>query len=69
MHDLQRMKSSSEIPNNIHIEYIKEIRHDFVVHPEQIDPVVKFCVERIQKGGKEITGTQSGGIINLRSRL
>ena len=67
MNDLQRMKSSSEIPNNIHFEYIKEIRHDFVIHPEQIDPVVKFCVERIQKGGEEISRTQS--VINLRSRL
>lgn len=68
MNDLQRMKSRSEIPNNIHIEYIKEIRHDFVVRPEEIDPVVQFCVERIQKSGEsEISKTQS--IINLRSRL
>ena len=67
MNDLQRMKSSSEIPNNIHFEYIKEIRHDFVVHPEQIDPVVKFSVERIRNCGEGISRTQS--VINLRSRL
>jgi len=60
--DLQRMKSRSEIPNNIHTENIDELRHDYVVHPDQIDPVVRYCVERIKCGG----GVPS---TNLRSRL
>lgn len=56
------MQNRSEIPNNIHTECIEELRHDFVVRPDQIDPAVEFCVKRIKSGGEFRS-------INLRSRL
>lgn len=62
MEDLQRMQSRSVIPNNIYTEYVDSVRHDFVVHPDQIDPVVHFCCDRIKS-----TGEASGS--NIRSRL
>ena len=62
MKDLKKLQSRSEIPNNIHTEFIEELRHDFVVHPEMIEPVVQFCVDRIRSGAKA-----SG--VQIRSRL
>lgn len=62
--DLERLKQHSEIPNNIQIEYMEELRHDFVVRPEQIDPIAQFCVNTLQRNVAE-----GFTAINLRSRL
>lgn len=62
MEDLRRMQRHSMIPSNIHTEYVEEVRHDFVVHPDQIEPVVDFCVGRLTKCRQD-----SGA--NIRSRL
>mmetsp|Transcript_27565 Transcript_27565/g.66333 ORF Transcript_27565/g.66333 Transcript_27565/m.66333 type:complete len:380 (+) Transcript_27565:80-1219(+) len=50
MRDLHCMKRHTEIPNNIHLEYLK-LRHDFVVRPDQIQHVVRLCVQRVKSGG------------------
>ena len=48
MDDLRCMKSNSKIPCNVHTEYIEELTHDFIVHLDQVDQAVSFCVERIK---------------------
>lgn len=53
MEELHMMQRQSLIPDNIHTEYIDSVRHDFVVHPEQVGPVISFCVDRIKYGGNE----------------
>ena len=72
LNDLQYMQSQSQIPNNLHMDYKKHIQHDFVVHSEQIDPVVEYCVTRIKANPSNIkrdsVGEESSSI-NLRSRL
>jgi len=72
LNDLQYMQSQSQIPNNIHMDYMLKIQHDFVVHTEQIDPVVEYCVGRIKTNPSNIkrdsVGEESSSI-NLRSRL
>jgi hypothetical protein len=47
MEDLMRLKCNSKIPSNIHIEYLGNLRHDFVVHLDQVDLAASFCVNRI----------------------
>jgi len=72
LHDLQFMQSKSQIPNNIHLDYKKHIQHDFVVHSEQIDPVVEYCVGRINANPSNMKRNSVGeesSSINLRSRL
>ena len=64
MDELKRLQNRSDIPNNIHTEYIEELRHDFVVHPDMIGPVVNFCVDSI----KHRTQPNESGI-KIRSRL
>ena len=60
--DLKRLQSRSEIPNNIHLDYIAFLRHDYIVHPEMIESVVRFCVDRINS----VKGSSK---VNIRSRL
>jgi len=62
MEDLQKMQQSAVIPHNVYTEYIDLLRHDFVVHPEQIEPVINFVVSRIRSDG-ETSG------LSIRSRL
>jgi len=72
LHDLQFMQSKSQIPNNIHMKYKNQVQHDFIVHPEQIDPVVEYCVERIKANPSNLKRNSVGedsSSINLRSRL
>jgi len=72
LRDLQYMQSQSQIPNNIYMEYMRQIQHDFIVHPEQIDPVVEYCVGRIKTDPSKIKRNSVGeesSSINLRSRL
>ena len=72
LHDLQYMQSQSQIPNNIHMDYTTNIQHDFIVHPEQIDPVVEYCVGKIKTNPSNIKRNSVGeesSSINLRSRL
>ena len=72
LRDLQYMQSQSQIPNNVHMDYMKEIQHDFVVHIEQIDPVVEYCVGRINANPSNLKRNSVGeesSSINLRSRL
>ena len=49
MKDLERMQLQSEIPSNITALHIDELRHDFVVHPKMIDPVVQFCIQSMKQ--------------------
>ena len=60
--DIRRMQHQSLLPDNIYTEYIDSLRHDFVVHPEQIEPVVGFCIDRI-KSARQTSG------FHMRSRL
>jgi hypothetical protein len=61
MEDLRRLKCNSKIPSNIHIGYLEELRHDFIVRLDQVDQAVSFCVNRIISGGQVSE--------HLRSRL
>jgi hypothetical protein len=56
MEALIEMQRKSLI-NNINSTYIKELRHDFIVHPAMIEPVVEFCLDKIRHPN------------NLRSKL
>ena len=72
LRDLQYMQSQSQIPN-IQMDYTTKIQHDFIVHPEQIDPVVEYCVGKIKTSNpsnikRNSVGEESSSI-NLRSRL
>ena len=49
MEDLQRLQSALKIPNNIDPQYLENLSHDFVVHPEMIEPVVEFCIKCIEQ--------------------
>ena len=72
LRDLQFMQSKSQIPNNIQMDYMRHIQHDFVVHSEQIDPVVEYCVGEIKTNPSNIQRNSVGeesSSINLRSRL
>ena len=66
MKDLRRMQLSSEIPNNINTQYLDDLSHDFVVHPEMIDPVTNFCVQSITRM-KKCAETNEG--TSLMSKL
>ena len=45
--DLKKLQNQGKIPPNIYTEYIDELVHDFVVHPDMISPVISFCVNSI----------------------
>jgi hypothetical protein len=47
--DLECLQGRSDVPKNIHSEYLDELRHDFVVHPEMIEPVAQFCIQSINR--------------------
>ena len=49
MIDLQKIKRSSQVPQNMQFDYIENLRHDFVVHPEMLQPVVQFCIRCIEQ--------------------
>lgn len=49
MEDLQRLQSSLTIPRNIETQYLDGLSHDFVVHPEMLQPVVQFCIRCIEQ--------------------
>ena len=52
--DLERLQENTDIPHNLYLESIDQLRHDFVVRPNQeVDPVVQFlCINRIKNGGR-----------------
>ena len=49
MTDLQELQSKGVIPNNIHVEYMPDIVHDYVVRPPMVPPVDDFCFRHIQR--------------------
>ena len=72
LRDLQYLQSQSQIPSNINMNYMTKIQHDFIVHTEQIDPVVEYCVERIKTNPSNLKRNsvdEESSSINLRSRL
>lgn len=72
LYDLQYMQGKSQISSNVNMDYMKHIQHDFVVHSEQIDPVVEYCVGRINANLSNLKRNSVGeesSSINLRSRL
>ena len=46
MEELKELKRKSLI-NNIHFTYIQQLRHDFIVHPNMIEPVIDFVLAEI----------------------
>mmetsp|Transcript_10060 Transcript_10060/g.14943 ORF Transcript_10060/g.14943 Transcript_10060/m.14943 type:complete len:372 (-) Transcript_10060:1232-2347(-) len=48
MKELKELKSKSQI-SNIDCVYMESLTHDFVVHPEMIEPVVGFCLDQIKR--------------------
>jgi hypothetical protein len=67
MQDLQRLQASSVIPANINTKYLDDLRHDFVVHPEMIEPVVQFCIQELKTREQNIKGQNEN--IMLISKL
>lgn len=46
MEELKELKRKSLI-KNIHFTYIQQLRHDFIVHPDMIEPVIDFVLAEI----------------------
>lgn len=64
MDDLQSYQTAGTIPNNISLTHMPQLRHDFVSVPEQVAPVVDFCIANIQATMKD-----GGGAGHFRSKL
>lgn len=47
MKKIEELKSKAVI-SNVECVYIEELRHDFVVHPQMIEPVIEFCLDQIK---------------------
>jgi hypothetical protein len=47
LNDLKELKRRGTIPPNIHLEYMEELLHGFVVLPTMVEPVVSFCLRAI----------------------
>ena len=69
MNDLQRMQARSELPMNIKTHFMSDLRHDFVVQPRMIDPIVKFCSESIKQQGTKHNNGQLKHVSLISSKL
>ncbi|KAL7498102.1 hypothetical protein ACHAWT_009864 [Skeletonema menzelii] len=47
MEKINELKSKAII-SNVQCVYMEELTHDFVVHPEMIEPVIGFCLDQIK---------------------
>ena len=48
-HDLSDLQKSGLIPKSIEWTYLEGLKHDFVVHPSMVPPVIEFCFNAIRK--------------------
>mmetsp|Transcript_20439 Transcript_20439/g.41935 ORF Transcript_20439/g.41935 Transcript_20439/m.41935 type:complete len:414 (-) Transcript_20439:369-1610(-) len=69
MEDLKLLQRNSKVPHNINMLYIEELRHDFVVHPEMIEPVVRFCLNSIRVIGKGLNVGDTFRLQDVKSKL
>lgn len=69
MKDLKQLQQNSKVPHNINMLYLEELRHDFVVHPEMIEPVVMFCLNSIRVIGKGLNAGDTFRLPDMKSKL
>jgi pimeloyl-ACP methyl ester carboxylesterase len=48
-HDLHDLQQRNLIPKSIEWLFIPELKHDYVVHPQMVPPVLEFCIKAIRK--------------------
>mmetsp|Transcript_3297 Transcript_3297/g.6407 ORF Transcript_3297/g.6407 Transcript_3297/m.6407 type:complete len:375 (+) Transcript_3297:82-1206(+) len=46
--DLNRLRLDGKLPTNIQTEYFDSLVHDFIVHPEMLEPVIGFICRHIR---------------------
>jgi hypothetical protein len=65
MQDMKNDIFSGDLPSNISFEYNDDLLHDFIVHPEMIEPATDFILKSI----KGPTTRTRGGQHTLKSKL
>ena len=47
--DIKKLQGQGRLPNNIHLSYMKELRHDYVSHDHMVPTVVDWCFQSMVK--------------------